>query len=515
MRIEHLAVAMATKTKFRPVKVVLTREEEFVSSLVRMPVHLKIKTGAKKDGTLISQQVIIHWDTGAYAGWGPIIARNAAFAASGPYSIPHVHIDSKCVYTNKPIGGAFRGFGLPEVTWAHECHLDSVAHELGIDPLEIRLRNALEEGSISATGERMSSVGLKESLLRAAEGIDWKARPTRKGRGKGMACMYKSTGTPSSSTVIVRVNEDSTVQVLQSAIEMGQGLETVIAQIVAEELGMPYEKIFLTPVDTQYTPYERSTTSSRATFHTGNAAKLAAADAKEQILSIVAGMWETDPNDLDIVNGGVVYKNNPGPRMEMDKLWTAGGHLKSQFPIIGRGVFSTAELFDPVDPKTGQSKRPTAFWMYAAQAVEVEVNTETGHVSLLQASAANDVGRVINRMNCEQQLEGSLVMGMGTALLEEMVLEEGRVINPNFMDYKIPTSMDVPGEIKTFFVETSHPEGPYGAKGLGEIADAPTAAAIGNAIYDAVGIRIKTLPITPEKILQGLREKERGQRRNE
>jgi carbon-monoxide dehydrogenase large subunit len=223
MRIEHLAVAMAMKANYRPVKVVLTREEEFVSTLVRMPVNVTIKTGARKDGTLLAQKVSIYWDTGAYSGWGPLVTRNAGCAAPGPYVIPHVQVDSFCVYTNKPLGGAYRGLGVPEVAWAHESNLDSIAHQLGIDPVEIRLRNALEEGSISVMGERAINVGLKECLKRAAEGIDWNIRSEGKARGKGIACMCKMTGTPTSSSAIVRLNEDGTVQVLQSAVEMGQG----------------------------------------------------------------------------------------------------------------------------------------------------------------------------------------------------------------------------------------------------------------------------------------------------
>jgi carbon-monoxide dehydrogenase large subunit len=507
MRIEHLAIAMALKANFRPVKVVLTREEEFVSTLVRMPVHVKIKTGAKKDGTLLAQEVTIHWDTGAYSGWGPLVTRNAGCAASGPYVVPNIQVDSFCIYTNKPLGGAYRGLGVPEVAWAHESNLDMVAHQLGIDPLEIRLRNALEEGSISAMGESALNVGLKESLLKAAEGIDWKNRSPGKARGKGIACMYKMTGTPTSSSAVLRLNEDGTVQVLQSAVEMGQGVETAIAQIVAEELCVPYEKVRLTDVDTEFTPYERSTTSSRATFHTGNAAKAAAADAKKQLLQIVAKIWETEVTELDIINGWVVEQEGQRRCVEIGELWTTGIYSKSQFPIVGCGVFSTAEIFDPADPETSQSKRATAFWMYAAQAAEVEVDTETGRVAVLRFSAAHDVGRVINQMTCEQQIEGALVMGMGTAMFEELLLEDGRVVNPNFVDYKLPNSMDAPQEIKTFFVESLHPEGPYGAKGLGEPGLAATAAAIGNAIYNALGIRIKDLPITPDKVLKAIKEK--------
>ena len=507
MRIEHLAVAMALHSKFRPVKIVLNREEEFISTLVRMPVHVRIKTGAKKDGTLLSQQVAVHWDTGAYSGWGPLVTRNAGCAAPGPYVIPNVQVDSLCVYTNKPLGGAYRGLGVPEVAWAHEQNLDVLAHRLGIDTLEIRLRNALEEGSVSPLGERAFSVGLKECLIRAAEGIRWKESPRGKARGKGIACMYKMTGTPTSSSVIVRLNEDGTAQVLQSAVEMGQGVETAIAQIVAEELGLPYDRVSLTAVDTEFTPYERSTSSSRSTFHTGNAARAAAAEAKQQLLRNVAQTLETAAEALDTLDGWVVERAGQRRIVEISKLWTAGIYSKSQFPIVGRGNFSTMEMFEPIDPETGQSPRATAFWMYAAQAAEVEVDTETGRVKVLKFAAAHDAGRVINQMTCEQQIEGALVMGMGTALFEEMLLEKGCVINTNFADYKVPRSTDAPREIVTSFVETAHPEGPFGAKGLGEPGLAATAPAIGNALYQAVGVRIKDLPISPIKVWRALKEK--------
>ncbi len=506
MRIEHLAVAMALHSKFRPVKIVLSREEEFISTLVRMPVHVHIKTGARKDGTLQAQKVMVYWDTGAYSGWGPLVARNAGCAAPGPYVIPNVQVDSICVYTNKPLGGAYRGLGVPEVAWAHEQNLDMLAERLGIDPLEIRLRNALEEGSISPMGERVYSVGLKECLLRAAEEIRWSKSPG-KARGKGIACFYKMTGTPTSSSVIVRLNEDGTAQVLQSAVEMGQGVETVLAQIVAQELGIPYERVSLTPVDTEFTPYERSTTSSRSTFHTGNAARAAAAEARQQLLRIVAQTLETAPESLETRDGWVVERAGQRRIVEIGKLWTAGIYSKSQFPIVGRGTFSTMEMFEPIEPETGQSSRPTAFWMYGAQAAEVEVDTETGKVKVLKFAAAHDAGRVINQMTCEQQIEGALVMGMGTALFEEMLLEKGCVVNTNFVDYKIPRATDPPREIMTSFVETVHPQGPFGAKGLGEPGLAATAPAIGNALYRAVGIRIKDLPILPIKVWRALKEK--------
>jgi carbon-monoxide dehydrogenase large subunit len=493
------------------VKLVFTREEEFGVAPVRHPTVIRCKTGMKKDGTWLAQETELIFDTGAYADIGPRVCRNAGFSAAGPYQVPNVRIDSYCVYTNHPIGGAFRGFGIPQVSWAIESHLDVMVEKLGLDPVEVRLKNAVEEGSLSVTGQVLHSVGLKETLRQAAEKIGWR-KASGPYRGKGIACMHKSTVTPSSSAAFVKLNEDASVTLLCSAVEMGQGSSTILAQIASEELGIPVEKISMVRPDTDVTPYDMASVSSRSTFFVGNAVRRAAADAREQLLQIAAEILEANPLDLVIEAGkvmvrGVPEKAIPIAELPLGEAFYVGAKGRGRGrPVLGRGSF-TVEDATPLDRETGQGKNPSAFWMYATQAAEVEVDPRSGRVKVLRISSAHDVGKSIHPVAIEGQIQGALVMGVGTALFEEMELEKGRVKNPSFAEYKLPSALDAP-EMIPIIVEELHAQGPYGAKGLGEPALAPTAAAIANAIYAAVGVRVKDLPITPEKILEGLRKKE-------
>ncbi len=286
---EPICVALSLKAKGRPVKLVYTREEEFEAAPVRHPTLIRCKSGMKKDGTWIAQETEMIFDTGAYADIGPRVNRSAGLAATGPYCIPNVKVDSYCVYTNHPMGGAFRGFGIPQITWAVESHLDRMAIELRIDPLELRMKNAVEEGSISATGQVFHSVGLKETMRRAAQKMEWGKNPGPF-RGKGIACMHKPTVAPSSSSAFVKVNEDASATVLCSAVELGQGISTILAQIASEELGIPVEKVYVAQADTDTTPYDMATVASRSTFFAGNAVRQAAADAENRLLEIASAI---------------------------------------------------------------------------------------------------------------------------------------------------------------------------------------------------------------------------------
>ncbi len=502
LRAEAIAVALALKTKHRPVKVVFTREEEFTSGLVRHPATISLKTGVKKNGIILARQVRLIWDTGAYAEKGPWVTRNASMSSTGPYEILNISVDGYCVYTNKPISGAFRGFGIPQVSWAHESQMDIIAHKLQMDPLEIRLANAFEEGSISGWGETLHSIGLKECLRRVADTMGWGESRPQKNRGRGIACMYKCTSAPSSSTSFVKINQDGTVGITTCTMEIGQGSRTVLSQIAAEELGVPLEAISISMPDTDYNTYDVSTTGSRSTFHMGNAVKMAAAKAKTKLFSMASELIEANPQDLDCKDGQVFVRGVPSINLsisEVIKRYYGGGGS-----IMATGCFHTKEGVRP-DQETGQSPRPAAFWMYGAQAAEVEVDSETGEISVLKIAAAHDVGKAINPGNCEGQIEGALTMGVGTTLTERMILEKGKVLNANFHDYRIPTALDTPHLIP-IIVEAPHLEGPFGAKGLGEPAMAPTAPAIANAVFDAIGIRIKDLPLTPEKIFFAIKK---------
>jgi len=504
-RLEPVAVALSRAAR-RPVKIVHERGEEFEAGLCRAPVRFRIRTGAKKDGKLTAQHLVIHWDTGAYATFGPRINYNAGFAANGPYFIPNSLVDSYCMVSNKTLGTAYRGFGVSEVAFAHETQMDALAEKLGMDPLELRLKNALKNGMENVAGELMTSVGVVECLERAAEAIDWKNKPLRWRtadgmlRGKGIACFIKLTGTPSTTSAILRMNEDGTVTLLSGAREMGQGVETALPQIAASVLGMDVERIVMSPVDTAFTPYDKTTTSSRATFHSGKAVMRAANLILRQLMPLVAKKWKVETADIEFKDGLFTLRGDASSSLHINDVGKSG-ILKEEPPVAAIGTYGTKDVFDPPDPDTSQSKRPTVMWMMGAQAAEVEVDPGTGRTRIIRIGAANDVGKAINPDSCRQQIEGALVMGAGSALMEEMIYREGVLVNGNMVDYKAPTSMDANFEMNVVLVEQPHPEGPYGVKGIGEPGLAPTAPAIANAISAACGYRFTAIPVKPEHIL--------------
>jgi carbon-monoxide dehydrogenase large subunit len=489
LKVEMVCIALAMRTEYRPVKIVLTREETFTSSLMRHSAVVTVKTGVKKDGTIVASQAKLLYNTGAYAEKGPTVTLHGCESGVGPYRIPNVKVEGYTVYTNRPVAGALRGYGLPQSSFAHESLIDVIAAKLGIDPVEFRLKNALEEGSINPTrGDVLTSVGLKECLLKAAKEIEW-GKPRPPNRGVGIACEYKGTKTPSGSAAFVKVEQDGSVSVITSAVEVGQGIKTILAQITSEELGVPIERITVTSPDTDYTPFDASTTASRATFHMGNAVRFAARDAKEQILNLAAPILGANPQEVEAIDGEIRVKGG-------NRKITIGQAIKSRYKagltILGRGSYY------PEVQGTMFSAR-SIFYMYGAQAVDLEVDPETGKIRIVKIAAAHDVGKAINPMACEGQIEGGVVQGIGTAIFEEVKYDaKGMMLNPNFRDYRIPTASDAP-EVAPIMVEAAHDEGPFGAKGIGEMTLVSTPTAVANAIYNATGIRIKELPVTQEK----------------
>lgn len=504
-KVEMIAAALAMKTAGRPVKMTFTREEEFIASTTRHPAQVTVKTGVKKDGTLTAREVKVVWDTGAYSEKGEGVSRNAGIVAAGAYVIPHVKIDSYCVYTNKCNAGPYRGFGDPQVTWAVEQHTDIIAEKLAHDPLELRLKNCYQEGSLSDTGETLYSVSLRETLEEAGRAIGWGQPKSGRNRGRGIACAHKMTNTRTSSAAVVMMNEDGTVEVLSSAVDEGQGSKTALAQIVAEELQLPVESISFATPDTDITPFDFGSVSSRITFHMGNALRLACKEAKERLFELAAERLEASPNDIELIEGRVRIKGSPEKGLTLEQLFLPSEHhtIKRGY-VLGRGSFTSDDEW--WDVETAQSKKPTAYWMYCAHGAEVFVDDETGEVDILNLAAAHDVGKAINPSNCQAQIQGCLGFGISGALMEDMVYEGGKIVNPSFMDYLIPTSTDLP-PFTLIILELPHKDGPYGAKGLADAGVCSTAAAIANAIYDAVGIRITDSPITSEKVLKALRDK--------
>jgi CO/xanthine dehydrogenase Mo-binding subunit len=511
LRAEPLTVALAMRSGGRPVKYAHTRDEEFIGSVTKHPAHLVYKTGVMRDGTLVARQITAVFNTGGYGDAGPQVARNSAFSGTGPYRIPNVHIDSYCVYTNSPIAGAFRGFGVPQATWAHESQMDMIAHRLKIDPIALRMKNLVELGDVTCTGEALStSVGVKETLTQALEVAAYHTplAPSpnpRVVRGRGFATMHKLTNTPTHSTAIVKMHQDGTVNLLCSSVELGQGVNTVFRQIVAERLGIPIDDVRIAPADTHYTPYDQSTSGSRSVFHMGNAMLRAADDLARRLCALAAPIFGVEPEDVEWRDGCAADKRS-GRTMNAQELNRRAFGARGS-GVHGEGSF-TPPGAQPPDKETGQTPKMSAFWMYATHVADVEIDVDTGHITVLRVVAAHDAGTIINPEGAEGQIEGGVVQGIGATLTEEMRVVDGIVTNPTFAEYKIPTVVDVP-EIVSVLVGAPHAEGPFGAKGLAEPALAPTAPAIANAIYNATGARVTSLPITPEKLLAALREARR------
>jgi 4-hydroxybenzoyl-CoA reductase alpha subunit len=507
---EPICVLLAQKTG-RPVRITFTREEEFIASPTRQPVICDIKSGAKKDGTLTARQVKMILDNGAYSSWGATTPLVMMQTISSLYRVPNVKYDVLVVYTNHPYAGAMRGYGNPQATFVVESHMDMLAHELGMDPMEFRLKNANQPGDVTGQGVKITSCGLSECIRKAAESVGWQEKRGKEGnRGVGMAAqlhvgggarIYPSDGCGTT----IKVDDYGKVTVITGSSDMGQGSETVIAQIVAEEMGVPVESITVINTDTDITPWDVGAHASRTTFIAGNSARLAAADAKRQILEAAAQAYKQKVENLDMREGQIFVKGEPEEGIPYDKAIRAKHFRPDGDVILARG------WYEPPTEKQDKEFRGniSAAYAFATQAAEVEVDTETGEVTVLKIAAAHDVGRALNPMAVEGQIEGGVSMGLGYGLNEELVLESGKMLNPNFADYALPTALDMP-PIDPIIVETIDPEGPFGAKGMAEPANNPTAPAIANAVYDAVGVRIKDLPITAEKVLKALKEKESG-----
>jgi len=507
---EPICVLLAQMTG-RPVRITFTREEEFIASPTRQPVICYIKSGARKDGTLMARQARMILDNGAYTSWGATTPLVMMMTISSLYRVPNVKYDVLVVYTNNFYAGAMRGYGNPQATFVVESHMDMLAHELGMDPVEFRLKNANQPGDVTGQGVKITTCGLSECIQKAAENIGWKEKRGQPGnRGVGIAAqlhvgggarIYPSDGCGTT----IKVDDYGKVTVITGSSDMGQGSDTIIAQIVAEEMGVPVENITVINTDTAITPWDVGAHASRTTFVAGNSARLAAAEARRQILEAAARAYNQKVENLDLRQGQIYVKGEPEEGIPYAKAIRAGHFRVDGDVILARG------WYEPPTEKQDQEFRGniSATYGFAAQAAEVEVDTETGEVKVLKIAAAHDVGRAINPMAVEGQIEGGVSMGLGYGLYEELVLEKGRLLNPNFADYALPTALDMP-PVDTLIVETVDPEGPFGAKGMAEPANNPTAPAIANAVYDAVGVRIKDLPITAEKVLKALKEK-RGQ----
>lgn len=513
---EACAVVMAQAVVGRPVKLRLTREEEFVGTSVRQSLVSNIKVGCDKEGVLLAMELTYYFGGGAYNDYGVNIARAAGYSCTGPYDVPHVKADSYCVYTNHPVGSAMRGFGMPEIHWGLEQIMDRLAEEVKLDPVDFRRINCVRTDDEIVTGMKMTPIDLIACIEKATKAIKWgvKEKPTapNKKRGKGIAIMWKAPAMPPNpgSAAVVRFNEDASINVEVGGQEIGQGAFTVAAQIAADVLGISYNSVTVsTPIDTKYSPYEWQTVASRLTWSMGNAVKAAAEDARTQILDTVAAHWDEEPEDLTIKDGLVIsYKSEREQPLEKMVIY---GLPNENFegwkggPVIGRGHFMPNYVTN-LDPETGQGTRAVVHYTVGAQAVDLEVDLDTGQLEILNIASVYDVGRAINPDLILTQIEGGAVHGMSSAYEALKFNEDGQVLNPSFVDYRIATIADIPGKIHGDFVETPIDDGPWGARGVGEHVMVQTAPAIANALYDAVGIRFSDLPLSADKIFLALED---------
>ncbi len=508
---EILGAALATTVKGHPVKLRWSREQEFYNTYQRQAVVARLKMGAKKDGTITAIEHTLHWDAGAYVEYGANVVNAVGLSATGAYRIPNVKIDSICVYTNLPPGGPYRGFGYSEFHFGLESHVTRLAKAIGMDPVEFRKRNAIREGDTLPYGAEMNPSGLVEAIERAAEAIDWgrkeESSDPKKVIGKGFSLMWKAPAMPpnAASAAFLKFSEDGSINLLVSGMEIGQGYLTVMAQIAAEVLSVPPEKIRVETPDTDKNPYEWQTVASHVTWGCGNAVRAAALEARERIFDVVVRARGFERKDLYLEDESVKCRTQPDFGLPLKDFVVYGIQMEDGTfrggPIMGSGTFMPEFTSALSDPETSQGGHPNVHYTVGAAGVVLEIDRETGKMEILKAALAVDVGRAINPDLVNGQITGGLLQGFATALFEDMRFDEkGRLLNPNFTDYKIPTAVDIPRETVPIIVEVAQPDGPFGARGVGEHTMIPAAPMIANAVEDALGVRIKSMPITAEKV---------------
>jgi len=508
---QAICVLLAKKTG-KPVKIEHSRKEQFMTTRMRHPTISKLKFGVKRDGTIVAKQAEVVMDNGAYNSHGPAVMAYNNVMFSTLYRVKNIKYEGRLVYTNKNWGGACRGYGDPQATFGQEVMLDVIAEELDMDPIDLRLKNANIPNEVTANAVKITSCGLKECLTQAREASGWIAKKAerKKYRGLGVAAMlYTGGGSIGSgfnySGATLQMNADGTLHLLMGAVDIGQGSNTILTQMAAEIMGVEPETISLTTADTDTTFPCMGTFGSRVTFCAGNAVIEAANGLKQQLLENAADLLEANPNDLEMKDKKIFVKGSPDKAMAYAEIGAASFYKKKK-PLVAHGYYNGPEDVSPeFDPATYRGY-PAPAMVFGTHLAEVEVDPATGKVEVLNFTAAHDLGRAINPLLVEGQIEGGAVQGIGWSLMEDLQFENGEIVNPNFHDYKMLTIKDIP-KFSPLLIETIDPDGPFGAKGIGECAMVATAPAIINAIYDAVGVRIKELPATSEKIFKGLKDK--------
>ncbi len=490
-KIEPLVVALARKAG-RPVRVVTSVAEAMVTCR-RHAITCKVKTGVKKDGTLVAKQADIFLNTGAYAETGPTVAGRTLTRILGPYRYPNLKINSYCVYTNTVSAASFRSIGGPQTAWATESQLDIIAHKLGIDPVQLRLKNLVAKGEELRPKYRPLDTDLAKGFKLVTDKLGWDGPRSKEGHGRGVGFGTTDPGAPLASTSTVHVLADGSVVFMCGTSELGQGAKTIMSQIVAEELRVPLDRVTIRAIDTAFTPFDRSTGSSRSTTVMGKAVELAGGDARRQIVELAVEHFECPEDAITLKDGEAIAG---GKKISYGQL--INKHFADQGgELVGTGYAHSGMAPTPANP---------LFWEIGIGAVEVSVDRDTGKVHVEKYVTAADAGKAIHPLQCEGQDEGSAMMGFGHTFYEAYQWEGGQIVNSSLVDYKVPTFDDVPDEFESILIEDGNGPGPYGAKGLGEGGIIPVAPAIANAVFWCTGARVKSLPLTPEKIWRAIKE---------
>ena len=505
----HLVAAVLARKSGRPVKLINTRHDDFIAGNPRVPMYIDIKLGATKDGLLTGKEVQVVGAAGARLVYAQVIVATACYRVDSLYRFRHVRSKGYTVYTNTVPTACFRGFGNSQMTFVLESALDMIADQLNMDPVELRLKNGIGPNETSVHGWKINSSGLKDCVVQAAEKADWKTKRRQKEplKGIGLSCCNHVSGNRpfarefDGGAGIVRIGRDGRVMVYHGESDMGQGQKTAFAQIAAERLGIPLEMVHVADVDTDISPFGLGSFATRGTLMGGNGVLAAAGDAFRQLAEVAAGMLGTNPADVECRQGKFYASGKPQNNLPFKEVAAQATFARHGAPVVGTGFYEPPTVLP--DPETKYGNISPAY-PFGCQIAEVEVDPDTGQITVTNFVGAHDVGRAINPMATEGQIRGGVTQGLGWTLMENMAYENGKIINADFVDYIVPSALDVP-EIKPILVEPIEPNGPYGAKGIGEPALNPTMAAITNAIYNATGIRIKELPVSPEKILEELK----------
>jgi len=501
----EFCAALLAKYADRPVKIVCSRDEEFMAARRKHPTRITMKTGVKKDGTIVARTCQAVLDGGAYCSLGPLTTVLVGTFQTLPFKFEHFQYDGYRIYTNKPPCGAMRGHGGPQVHFAQDVQLDMIAEDLGLDPVEMAIKNGLQTGDESAAGFKIVSSGFRECLEKVAAKSGWQQkrkaekRDADKAFGIGLGCggfpsgagFYFNKTTSAHSAVVIRVAEGGGINIFTGASDIGQGSDSVICQIVAEVLGLSLEDIQLTSADTHLAPPDMGTYSSRVTVAAGNAALQAANLIKAQIFKVAADELEANQDDLIARDRKISVKGSPDRFLSFTDAVNLYQRKNNGAPLFAQGSYNSP---DPLSPT----------YSFGAYICEVEVSLKTGEIRVKKFSVAHDCGQPLNPLSVEGQIEGCIGMGIGYAISEQLISEDGQTMNPSFLGYGVPTADQMP-EIKITHVITDDPRGPFGAKETGEGSLDPAAPAVANAVYNATGVRIKDLPITAEKILKGLK----------